>query len=401
MDALRAEKLKGNYKKIFWMKALTQIRIINGVMSIFYLHRGIQLSDIFILGFAFTAASSLAEIPSSYLADKWGRKKTLVLGTLLSLSYWIVYFFSHSLEAFILGSVLYGAAIAMYSGTDQALMYDTSEELGDKQQGKRIGQLFAANRLFKIFAPLLAVLIAKDLTEGQFQLIIAIDMIGAILAVFFALSLCEANHKADVQKMEAGIMHDAVKILKNNAAAFRGMMSKTLLFLSTLMVWHYFQEFYHGQGVPLLAIGIGWSIFGAIGFVSNSWLTPKLEEEQMHGFINGMRWLTLLLFAGVISLYYSPYAPIWMYALFVAAFASQGVCYPVYARYMNLQFRSYNRSTSISLSNFLKGFLDPLLLLLTAYLIDLNIIYPYFLTCVIMFGVLLFLKLPPAKTNSV
>jgi hypothetical protein len=70
----RKIKLEKNFFKIFFINALLNIKMINIVLSLFYVYRGLELSDIFYLGIVYSIAVLLSEVFSSYLADSFGRR---------------------------------------------------------------------------------------------------------------------------------------------------------------------------------------------------------------------------------------------------------------------------------------------------------------------------------------
>lgn len=391
--ATRKEKLAKNAKKIFWIRACTGIRILNVVFSLFYIHRGVSLQEIFLLGIAWSFAHFFSEIPSSYLADRWGRKKTIVAGTLFNLLYWLIYFYSDTFTGFFIGSMSYGVSTALFSGTDEALLYDSAKELGQKDKARQLGTYFAADRLFKIVAPLLAVWIAHDLSELQFQALILIDIIGSLVAMIIALTLVEANHAMDLEKKEAGIMRDALKLFRKNRMLLNNMTSHTLVFLASLMLWHYFQVMYYDLGVSLLTLGIGWSGFSLLAFISHTWLSHRIRIQHVGQKIDLFKQVQLALLLVTIALYYTPTPAVLMFAGFVLYKVSVAVTKPLYARHLHTHFSSFNRATSISLSNVMRSLLDTPVSLLSAWLIAYGVIYPYYLCAGIMLVAIAFFPL--------
>ena len=72
----------------------------------------------------------LTEIPTGVLADRWSRKGVLMLsGVMLSLSA-LTGGLSHGLGLFLISTSLWGVFFAMYSGANDAIVYDSLEEDG-------------------------------------------------------------------------------------------------------------------------------------------------------------------------------------------------------------------------------------------------------------------------------
>ena len=112
-------------------------------MALFYLSRGLNLSQIFYLAIVWSVVNILFEVPSSYLADNWGRKKTIVFGVALYVIScgWLI--FAHSFWMLGLSVFFYALSNACFTGTDEALIYDTNRELGDGGDSlRRFGQYY-------------------------------------------------------------------------------------------------------------------------------------------------------------------------------------------------------------------------------------------------------------------
>ncbi len=86
-----------------------------------------------------TITTLLTEISTGVLSDKIGRKKTLILsGLFLFLTgvFWFLGGYLNSVLMLFLGSFFMGIHHSLSSGTDEALLYETLEELGKKDEYK-------------------------------------------------------------------------------------------------------------------------------------------------------------------------------------------------------------------------------------------------------------------------
>jgi MFS family permease len=247
----------------------------------------------------------LSEIPSSYLADRWGRKKTMIAGVLFSLIHWILLIFAHNFIVFLIAFIFASIQYSFFSGTDDALVYDTNRELGKSEGGlKRL--LYSAKSIFKIIAPLIGALNAKDLLEWQFLVIIGVDIVATISAFIFAFLLTEPNHYMDLEEMEAGVMKDAWKLIKSDPLIFRAMISRALAFLSMFVVWRFHQKFFIDVHLPIIWLGISWSIVHAINFFYNQNIEKFIDKNLLQKKIN---LLNLLVFFSIVVCH-------WFYFLF-------------------------------------------------------------------------------------
>ncbi|MDC5849775.1 MFS transporter [Vibrio europaeus] len=117
------------------------------VFTLLYLDYGLTLSQFAMLNVVWAATIVLAEVPSGAFADTLGRKKLVVLSS-------IVMFIEIAMIAFVptgnptlvfmvflINRVLSGLAMALASGADEALAYDTLKEQGKEDLWPRVLQI--------------------------------------------------------------------------------------------------------------------------------------------------------------------------------------------------------------------------------------------------------------------
>ena len=117
------------------------------VFTLLYLDYGLPLSQFAMLNVVWAATIVLAEVPSGAFADTLGRKKLVVLSS-------IVMFVEIAMIAlvptgnpnlvfivFLINRILSGLAMALASGADEALAYDTLKEQGNEELWPRVLQI--------------------------------------------------------------------------------------------------------------------------------------------------------------------------------------------------------------------------------------------------------------------
>jgi len=401
VTSVRKKQLEKNFGRMFWVQALLNLKVINVISTLFYLHRGLSLSDLFYLSIIWGLASLLFEIPSSYMADKWGRKRTIIFGISLALIHWILFIFADNFIIFAIALILSSIQWACFSGTDDAVIYDTNRELGRKENSlMRLGQYYSARSVLKIFAPLIGVVIAHNLLEWQFLLIIFVDILAVLLALWFAFQITEPDHHMDVAEREAGIFRDAFKLVRSDRQIFKAMVGRALVFMASFIIWRFHQKFFVDLGLMVVWLGITWSVIHLILFVYNRrierFTSLKLINERIN-FFNILVLACLSFFITILWLELNVYLLLLFYT-FIIIF--EAMRWPLYAEFYNRRSKSFNRATTLSLANFIKSLLDPVVLLMAALLIDKNINYPFILTLVMVLVAVLFFRLPASKMEK-
>lgn len=95
------------------------------IVALFYNHNGLSTQDIYFLQAAYSLSVAIIEIPSGYMADVIGRKKSLIIGSFLGTIGFILYSVSHSFESFLIAEIILGFGGSFISGSDSALLYDS------------------------------------------------------------------------------------------------------------------------------------------------------------------------------------------------------------------------------------------------------------------------------------
>ncbi len=392
------DRLKKNFSTLFWVKAFLNLKTYNIVSSLFYIQRGLHISDLFLLGIIWAITSLISEVPSSYLADKWGRKKTILLGVCFSFIHWSITLFADSFIIFGISYFFYSLSFSMISGTDEALLYDSHKELGDgKSALDRLGKLISAERFFKVATVLLAVFLVKDLLPWQFNLLIIVDIVATVVALGFALRLEEPKHTMDVEKMESGIFIDGVRLLRENIFLRRAMIGKTLIFIATFIPWRFHDTLFTHLGIPVVWFGIAWALYQGTLFLSGFYIKHILPSWSLNRRINltnriAFTWIVLF----IVCWYVFP-APYLLLVCYVGFEMFGSISHPWYGKIFHTQSASFNRATTISLTNFLKGVFDIPLLGIAAILSSVSPVFSYYLACGIVCIVLLFFSLPKWK----
>jgi MFS family permease len=391
----RRKALSGNFRRMFFIQAFQSVRTLNVVVVLFYLARGLDLSQVFYLSIFWAVINILFEIPSSYLADRWGRKKTIVLSTTLYFMSSVLLIFSHSFLMFGLSIFIYALSYACFSGTDEALVYDTDRELGENDSSlRRLGQYAAAEKIFKIATPLVGAFIAKDLVEWQFVLLLIIDSSAALCAMVISIFLVEPKHRFEVEKVEAGVFRDAVKLIKNNPNMMLAICNRGLMFTSVFVVWRYHQELFTHIGTSILVLGIGWSVFHLLSTILSyniHRLWPKISLTIKINFLNLLTIFFICLF--ILGLYFELHY-YWILLFYFCFNFTENARWPIFSDLFNKYSSSFNRATTLSLSNFIKSIFDIPMLLVASLLILYNLVYPAYFIFVIMLLTTIIFYLP-------
>jgi len=104
--------------------------LIVPVLVTWYAHHGLGSSAVFVTQAVFGIAMFFLEVPSGFLADALGRRRTLLFGALFWPLSLCVYRAGDSLSSFIAAELLAAVAVSCQSGCLSALLFDSLKSLG-------------------------------------------------------------------------------------------------------------------------------------------------------------------------------------------------------------------------------------------------------------------------------
>ena len=90
----------------------------------------LTLADVLLLEAVYYIAVVIVEVPSGYMSDLIGRRRTLLLSCLALIAAYLCFLLSGDFFGFAAGQVLVAVSIAFRSGTDTAFHYESLQVLG-------------------------------------------------------------------------------------------------------------------------------------------------------------------------------------------------------------------------------------------------------------------------------
>ncbi|QQG41221.1 MAG: MFS transporter [Candidatus Woesebacteria bacterium] len=361
----RFDLLRLNKFYLFWCRFFVDLNALNAVVQLFYLQRGVTLSQIYFLGIAFSVGVLIFDIPSSYLADRWGRKNTIFLGVLINILANGYLFVARGFWPFFIDTFILAASYSFFFGVEDAFLYDNSKEM--KQEGiviKTAGKYAAAGRISKILTPLFGAIIAKNLTSLQFDILLFINFVSSCFAAFFAFKLTEPKRFIAKFQTQLSIFKDGLSTFWNTEALRVFALNKSSIFIASFIFWRFYQDALYTRGFSVLLLGLIYPVSNAI-LVSVFVLAPKITEKINYSLIfNSVVYITL----GASILFILTDFKLALYLSSIILLSVATVRDPFFFQQIHYRIKSYNRATSSSILGIFKNLSDIPLLLLSGYI---------------------------------
>ena len=259
LEKYLSKSIKSNLIKLCILRGLAFAWFPIPTIVLFYESYGLNIEQIVWLKTILSLSVLLLEVPSGYLADLWGRKACLVVGSGVWVGSWLIYCTGGSFNEFAIAEILAGVAGSLISGANTALGYDTLLQLGrEKYYQVWEGRLVAIAGISEAVCGIVGAAIAS------INLVYPFYLQTVCLAIYFclALTLVEPKcHKPIAKTQQLGQLKDIiVDVLKRPRLRWLILLSGTFSSASFLIVW-LSQDYLKQLNIPIQAFGWAWAIF--------------------------------------------------------------------------------------------------------------------------------------------
>ena len=389
-----------NADKYFWITLLQNCSFLSPVMTLFYIHRGLQFSDMFIILLAIVVSMFVFEIPTGILGDKYGRKNSIVIGLFMICVTSAMLVFAHSLWFFLLIMILFGCALTFSSGSDEALIYDSLKEEGkEKEMNKYMSKINSARFIPMVVSAPIGAFIAQNLTESQFMILLVLGIITSVIAFIVGLTLKETtNHKAVKKDSPIKLFKSSFVHIKNSPIILRLFMNKTLVLIVCSHVFGVlWQPYLQQSGVPIVLFGI----LVAVSALIISYLNHKttairsiLSTKKILFLTALLSFIAFLIGAYVQNIYYA-------IAFYLIIRVLLWVRDPLFSQYLNEHIESHNRATVLSSLSMVDSFFDIIIFLGAGYIANTGLNYSFLFCAGIILIAILFFRIEDRHVTNV
>lgn len=334
-----------NVYKLFIIKIAKWFMLTMPILMLYYKDSGLSNEQSFQLKAFYSITIVLFEIPSGYLADLWGRKKSLILGAILGTAGFVIYSFNTGYTYFLMAEITLGIGQSFISGSDSALLYDSLKASGKSKKYTRFeGLNTAIGNIAEASSALLGGFLAQISITLPFQIQAGV----AFIAIPAALTLVEPQLALAHVKGKTSIIKTLICTLKSNRPLLFQLLFSSFIGCATLtMAWLYQLYLKEDLGVSFSTIGIIAAVLNiVIGIIS----VYAYKIELKLGMKKSILYLTLLIPAafiltGIVNSYYSIAVVLFFYML-------RGYATPVLKDYINRYTNSDIRATILSIRSF-------------------------------------------------
>ena len=336
-------QLRHNILKMYLLKAVLWFMVAMPIIVLFFQEHGLTLTEVMILQSIYSFSVALFEIPSGFIADVFGRKRTIILSTIFTFIGFLVFSFFGGFYAFAIAQVLVGIGGSLMSGSDSAIIYDTLLETNSKTTYTKIeGRTYAIGNFSEAFAGILGGFLAV----GSIYMPIYVQTSILFFSIPIAFTLIEPSmHKENKLDRSFKAVLEVVKfaMVDNQKLKWLIIYSSAMGVATLSMAW-FAQPFFKSINIPLAYFGILWAVLNfSAGLTSfNAHQFDKKDKNYKMLFYLSLAMTTSFILLGFNASVFGLIFILFIYLL-------RGLVTPILRNAINENTTSNKRATVLSI----------------------------------------------------
>ncbi len=269
--------LRGNLWKITAYSMCLHAMLPVPTIVLFWQAHDMNMTHIMGLQAVFATAIVILEVPSGYVADIIGRRKTLLLAACANSCAIIVYSQGRGFAHFLIAELLFAVGFSMISGADAAMLYDTLVVIGQETHYQKF---YGRVIFYTLCSTGAASIIGGWLSAINLRLPFYATIPLFLFAVLLAMTLREPPRKQLVARQGywrelRGIL--AYVFVKNAQLRWLIIYAGVLMGLNQAAVWLY-QPYFQYTGLPLAYFGMAFASYQIVASLSSKY-AYKIEQH--------------------------------------------------------------------------------------------------------------------------
>lgn len=335
-------KIKSNIWKYYVFSFLSMFIIFLPFIVYYFQELGFSIGKIAILNSAAALALFFFEIPSGYIADRFGRKNSLILSVIMQIISMIILYMATSFSVLIIAHIMLGLGVAFLSGADTAFIYDSLLVMKKEKDFKKIA---GKAKFFGEIAVILSALIATLIIKFGIRQTILWTLVGHVLLLFVTLSFKEPEKHKNIEKKPA-VMADIIRKSLQNKKLL-GLFLYSFIVIGVLnTVFVIYQPYFRATKLPLYLYGIAFAIFSIFAGLA---ALKAHDIEKKLGVFGSLIIMPLFLVGSLIG---ASLVFVWFgFIFFFLREMVRGFIFPVLDDYTNKIAVSSERATVLSIGS--------------------------------------------------
>ena len=341
----RGFNLQGNLWKLYAIQVCRWFLLLMPVLVLFFQEIGLDLQDVFTIQAFYSVCVILFEVPSGYFADRLGRRRSLLIGSIAAAAGFWVYALATTFADFFVAQFFIAVGGSFISGSDSAMLYDTLIQLRRRNEYQKV-----AGRLASManFSEGIAALIGGSLALISLRTPLYSQAVLMLAVIPLAWSLVEPPRKTpDPSEGSFKAVLRIVRYALHGHSEIKWLiLYSSLVGTSTLTIVWMVQPYLQAVDLPLEWFGAAWAI---LQFSVGVFAVNAYRVEAAFGRKASLISLILLSAAGYLLL--GLFQALWATVFLLVFYLVRGINGPVMNDYINRCVDSEIRATVLSVKS--------------------------------------------------
>ncbi|MDA3884632.1 MAG: MFS transporter [Candidatus Delongbacteria bacterium] len=330
------------------------------IVAIYYFKYGLTMKDLFLIQAVSSIMIAVFEIPTGYISDKFGRKRSLLYGLIISLTGFTIIGISFGFTGFLIGEIFLGIGVTFISGSDSAILYETFKGINRTEDYPKAEAKFQSLHHFGEF---FGVVTGGIIASYSLRATYAFRSFFILVAIIVAYKLIEPSPDHTINK-KPKIWSSA---LRHTKKLWYILGVSALIFAFMIIGFWYVQPLLKAEAVPIIAFGVVFAVFKLVAFISARYSALITDKIKISGSIALMIFLIALGYTGIY--YFEGYIKL----LFIIPFYIVGGLYmPIMNSALNSRIDSKSRATVLSINNLFGRLVFSILAPMIGFYSDIN-----------------------------
>jgi MFS family permease len=334
--------IEKNIRTYYFYSTFSELLILGPILVLFLTAKGLSFTEIMLLQSISAISVFIFEVPTGALADKVGRKYSVILGAFMWAVGLFLYIGGKTFIVFMLSEIVFSLGSAFRSGSDSALIYDSLKLLDREKEYQKVE---GKARSFALYAQAVGSVLSSFLYEVDIYLPLVVSILFMAVTIIIALRFKEPHIEENQGKVELNYFQ---QIRESGSYIFHHDKLKAIVVFSMIFYvfyrtgFWYFQPYMESVNIPVKYFGLLFFLFNiTAAFISkrSGYIMDKTKP----------RTLTFMAFLMIISFLILGTAKVWVgvFAILLQQ-AARGIYRPVTTKYLNKHIPSDKRATILS-----------------------------------------------------
>jgi MFS family permease len=371
--------LPSNVSKYYLAIAFAHFGFYMPILQLFYLANELTILKIAFLGVVWSIVKIALEVPSGILADRWGRKSTLVIASSFAVLQLATIVFATVYWHFLVASVFSAISFAFLSGTNTAFFYDSLKEF---KREKEFEKLWAKQHLYQQIPLIISFLSAGFLFKLSNVLPFQLSLIFLILSLIVTATFTEPKYHKPVKNISVFThFKQSIKHVFDNKFLKPILIFTVLFSLGSDISYGYGQIYLKQLSLPVVFFGIAY-MFKSLLVTFTANLSPIIRNKIKY---RGIFALQMFLITAIYYVMVFTESYIVGAICFVAIAIPQGFFVISQSSYVHSHTKSYHRATVESMFSFVIAIVMLVFAPIVGYLADMYTMkIPFLVVAILM-----------------